>query len=57
MGVMGEALHYCGKGERLDRLASYRGTTSLFDVLGSGRVRDRSTQVYRESTRGRDPNF
>ena len=57
MGVMGEALQICGKGERLDRSASYRGTTSLFNVLGSGRVRDRSTQVYRKSTRGRSPNF
>ena len=57
MGVMGEALQICDKGERLDRSASYRGTTSLFNVLGSGRVRDRSTQVYQESTRGRGPNF
>ena len=38
MGVMREALQICGKGERLDRSASYRGTTSLFNVLGSGRV-------------------
>ena len=57
MGVMGEAIQICGKGERLDRSASYRGITSLFNVLGCGRVRNRSTQVYRESTRGRVPNF
>ena len=57
MGVMGEALQICGKGERLDRSASYRRNTTLFNVLGCGRVRDRSTQVYRESTRGRSPNF
>ena len=43
--------------ERLDRSASYRGATGLFNVLGCGRVRDRSKQVYRESTRGRSPNF
>ena len=48
VGVMGEALQICGKGERLDRSASYRGTTGLFNVLGSGGVRDRSTQVYRK---------
>ena len=47
MGVMGEALQICGKGEWLDRSASYRGITGLFNALGSGRVRDRSTQVYR----------
>ena len=57
MGVMGEALQIRGKGERLDRPASYRCTTGLFNVLGSGGIRDRSTQVYRKSTRGRRPNF
>ena len=45
MGVMGEALQICGKGERLDRSGSYRGITGLLNVLGCGRVRDRSTQV------------
>ena len=53
MGVMGEALQICGKGEWLDRSASYRGTTSLFNVLGSGRVRDRSTQ-YVEKVPGEE---
>ena len=54
---MGEALQICGQGEWLDRSANYRGTTSLFNVLGSGGVRDRSTQVYRESNRGGTPFF
>ena len=54
---MDEALQICGKGERLDRSASYRGTPSLFNVLGCGRVRDRSTQVYRESIREETPIF
>ena len=38
MGVMGKALQICGKGERLNRSASFCGTTSLFHVLGTGRV-------------------
>ena len=50
MGVMGEAFQICGKGERLDRSANYRITTSLFNVLGCGRIPDRSTQIYRETT-------
>ena len=31
---MGEALQICGKGEWVDRSASYSGTTSLFSGLG-----------------------
>ena len=47
----------CGKSERLDRSTSYRGTTGWFNVLGCGGIRDRPTQIYRKSTRGRRPSF
>ena len=57
MGVMGETLQVCGKVEGLDRSTSYSSTPNLLNVLGSGRVRDRSTQVYRESTKEAAPNF